>query len=97
MPVSFKSSSLTSLGTIGTLNVGGLLNVSDAGLLKNNLTISGTLQSPKTDLLSVSSSVLDGKIGTIVGVSIPQFLTRNETIIPSSFLVWEMIIQQINI
>ena len=54
-------------------------------IFSNNLTISGILQSPKTDLLSVSSSVMDGKIGTIIGVSIPQALTRNETIVPSSF------------
>ena len=53
----------------------------------NNLTISGTLQSFQTSLLD-TSSVIDGKVGTIIGVSIPQALTRNETIIPSSFLVW---------
>ena len=69
----------------------------------NNLTISGTLQSFQTSLLVTSSSVMDGKIGTIIGVSvpnvnakidavigvsIPQFLTKNETIIPSSFIAW---------
>ena len=31
---------------------------------------------------------MDGKIASIIGVSFPQVLTRNETIIPSSFLVW---------
>ena len=51
----------------------------------NNLTISGTLQSFQTSLLSTSSSVMDGKIGTIIGVSIPQALTRNETILPNTF------------
>ena len=53
-----------------------------------NLTISSTLQAPVISLLGVSSSVMDGKVGTIIGVSISQFLTRNETIIPPSFLVW---------
>ena len=51
----------------------------------NNLTISGTLQSFQTSLLATSSSVMDGKLGTNIGVSIPQALTRNETNIPSSF------------
>ena len=55
----------------------------DVSILKNsvvsgNLTISGTLQSFQTSLLA-TSSVMDGKVGTIIGVSIPQFLTRNET------------------
>ena len=50
-----------------------------------NLTVSGTLQSPLTSLLSVSSNTIDGRVGTIIGVSIPQFLTRNETILPSTF------------
>ena len=27
-----------------------------------------------------------GKIGTIIGVSIPQILTRNETTLPSTFI-----------
>ena len=35
-------------------------------IFSNNLTISETLQSPKTDLLSVSSSVMDGKIGVLL-------------------------------
>ena len=60
--------------------------IGNAGtIINNNLTISGTLQSPMTSLLSVSSNIIDGKVGTIIGVSIPQFLTRNETILPSSF------------
>ena len=72
LPSSFiNSSSLTSLGVIDTLNIGGLLNVSGNVLNKNNLTISGTLQSPLTNLLSVS-----------VGNS----LTRNETTLPSNFI-----------
>ena len=50
-----------------------------------NLSVSGTLQSPLTSLLSVSSGVIDGQVGTIIGVSIPQFLTRNETILPNTF------------
>ena len=53
--------------------------------MKNNLTVSGTLQTFQTSLLSTSSSVMDGKLGTIIGVSIPQFLTRNETTLPSTF------------
>ena len=54
--------------------------IGNAGtIINNNLTISGTLQSPMTSLLSVSSNTIDGKVGTIIGVSIPQFLTRNET------------------
>ena len=28
---------------------------------------------------------MDGRIRTIIGISIPQFLTRNETILPSTF------------
>ena len=54
----------------------------------NNLTVSGTLQSPLTSLLSVSSGIIDGRVGTIIGVSIQQFLTRNETILPSTFTTW---------
>ena len=64
------------------------------------MNVSGVLQSPLTSLLSVSSgvvdgrvgvlsvssSVIDGKVGTIIGISIPQFLTRNETALPSSFV-----------
>ena len=73
LPSSFLSSSLTSVGTLTSLITSG------------NLTISGTLQSPMTSLLSVSSNIIDGKVGTIIGVSIPQFLTRNETTIPVSF------------
>ena len=38
-----------------------------------NLTISGTLQSPLTSLLSVSSNIIDGRVGTIIGVSIHNF------------------------
>ena len=91
MPNTFINSALTSVGTIGTLNVGGNVTIN------GNLTISSTLQAPVISLLGVSSSVMDGKIGTIIGVLIPQALTRNETIIPSSFLVWGMIIRQINI
>ena len=61
--------------------------IGNAGtIINNNLTISGTLQSPMTSLLSVSSNIIDGKVGTIIGVSIPQFLTRNETTLPSSFI-----------
>ena len=71
LPSSFTSSSLTSLGVIDNLNIGGLLNVSGNVLNKSNLTISGTLQSPLTNLLSVS-----------VGNS----LTRNETTLPSNFI-----------
>ena len=41
----------------------------------NNLTVSGTLQSFQTSLLA-TSSVMDGKIGTIIGVSIPQFFNK---------------------
>ena len=51
----------------------------------NGLNVSGVLQSPLTSLLSVSSGVIDWRVGTIIGVSIPQFLTRNETILPSTF------------
>ena len=29
---------------------------------------------------------MDGRVGTIIGVSIPQFLTRNETNLPSRFI-----------
>ena len=67
--------------------------------MNNNLTISGTLQSPLTSLLSVSSNIIDGKVGTIIGVSIPNidarmnsivelrenYLTRNELILPCTF------------
>ena len=45
-------------------------------IMNNNLTISGTLQSPLTSLLSVSSGVIDGRVGTIIGVSIPQFFNE---------------------
>src|SRR5206468_2049237 len=68
-----------------SLDANGLLNVSGNQVNFNNLTISGTLQSPMTSLLSVSSNTIDGRVGTIIGVSIPQFLTRNETTIPASF------------
>ena len=97
LPNTFTSSSLTSLGTIktsniggnenvsGNLNISGLLTTTGNGLFVNNLTISGILQSFQTSLLSTSSSVIDGRVGTIIGVSIPQFLTRNETVLPSSF------------
>ena len=61
------------------------LDVNGTGLIRSNLTISGTLQSFQTSLLATSSSVIDGKVGTIIGVSIPQFITRNETTLPSSF------------
>ena len=60
--------------------------IGNAGtIINNNLTISGTLQSPMTSLLTVSSNTIDGKVGTIIGVSIPQFLTRNETTLPNNF------------
>ena len=97
MPNTFTSSSLTSLGTIktsniggnenvsGNLNISGLLTTTGNGLFVNNLTISGILQSFQTSLLSTSSSVIDAKLGTIIGVSIPQFLTRNETVLPNTF------------
>ena len=55
-------------------------------IVNNNLTVSGALQSFQTSLLATSSSVMDAKLGTIIGVSIPQFLTRNETTLPSSFV-----------
>ena len=50
-----------------------------------NLSVSGSLQNPITNLLSVSSNIIDGKVGKIIGVSIPQFLTRNETTLPNNF------------
>ncbi len=80
-------------GVIGAvLNSGTLTlnNLSITGTQTNsgNLTISGTLQSPMTSLLTVSSNTTDGRVGTIIGVSIPQFLTRNETTLPNTFLNW---------
>ena len=36
-------------------------------------------------IIGVSVPNVDAKIDAVIGVSIPQFLTRNETIIPSSF------------
>ena len=48
--------------------------------------MSGTLQSPLASLLGVSSGVIDGRVGTIIGVSIPQFFTRNETRLPNTFI-----------
>src|SRR6185312_16259515 len=66
-----------SLTTVGTLT-----SLVDSG----NLTVSGTLQSPLTSLLTVSSNILDGRVGTIIGVSLPQYLTRNETVLPSTFV-----------
>ena len=35
----------------------------------NNLNVSGVLQSPLTSLLGVSSGVIDGRVGIIIGVS----------------------------
>ncbi len=64
------------------------MDISGNWIMNNNLTISGTLQSPMTSLLSVSSNTIDGKVGTIIGVSTPQFLTRNEIVLPSSFITW---------
>ena len=52
----------------------------------SNLTISGTLQSPLTSLLGVSIGVIDLYKGTMLSTSMPQYLTRNETILPSSFV-----------
>ena len=50
-----------------------------------NLTISGTLQSPLTSLIGVSISTIDARTISTIGVSGSQYLTRNETILPSTF------------
>lgn len=42
----------------------------------------------KVGILGISSSVIDGKVNTLIDVSAPQFLTRNETLLPSSFSTW---------
>ena len=73
LPSSFLNSSLTTLGTLSSLVVSG------------NTTIGGTLQSPLTSLLGVSIGVIDLYKGTMLSTSMPQYLTRNETIIPVSF------------
>ena len=53
----------------------------------NNATLGTSINNHTTSInnLNVSSSVLDGKIGTIIGISIPQSLTRNKTALPSTF------------
>ena len=74
LPSSFLASSLTSVGTLSSLV--------DSGAL----TVSGVLQSPLTSLLGVSVGVLDTFRTIMTSTSMPQYLTRNETTLPSSFL-----------
>ena len=59
----FFISSLTSVGTLTSLNITG--NTINNG----NLTISGTLQSPMTSLLTISSNIIDGKISSQLGIT----------------------------
>jgi hypothetical protein len=54
----------------------------------NNLTVSGVLQSPLTSLQGVSIGILDTYRTSMVGTSMANYLTRNETLIPSSFIAW---------
>ena len=56
-----------------SLDANGLLSVSGSGIFINNLTISGALQSFQTSLLATSSSVMDGKIGTIIAFQFHNF------------------------
>ena len=74
LPSSFVSSSLTSLGTLSSLVCSG------------NMTVSGVLQSPLTSLIGVSISAMDVKLYGALGASGSNYLTRNETILPSSFI-----------
>ena len=74
LPSTFTSSSLNSLGTLSSLGITG------------NLTVSGIFQSPLTSLIGVSSSLIDGLIRTEIGVSSPNYLKRNEIVLPSSFI-----------
>ena len=39
----------------------------------------------KISVLGISSTTLDGKVGTLIGTTITNYLTRNETILPSTF------------
>jgi hypothetical protein len=55
-------------------------------VISSNLTVSGVLQSPLTSLLGVSIGVIDLYKGNMLGTSMPQYLTRNETTLPSSFV-----------
>ena len=97
LPSSFTNSSLTSLGTIGTLNVGGNLTVSGIGLFKNNLTVSGTFQSPITSLLNTSSLVIDGKISSQIGVSNVNLDNRINLLGTSSSVIDGKISSQIGV
>ena len=65
----------TTLNIVSTINS---LNNTTLGVSINNHTTS-------INNLGSTASIIDGKVGTIIGVSIPQFLTRNETTLPSTF------------
>ena len=65
-----------------------MIHATGSAIIGTNLTVSGILQSPMTSLIGVSSGIIDGKVGTFIGTSISQFLTRNETTIPTSFNSW---------
>jgi len=64
-----------------SLEYNGLLTITGNQVNQGNLTVSGTLQSFQTSVLATSSSVMDGKLGTLIGVSMPQFYTRNERVL----------------
>ena len=46
---------------------------------------SSYLYSLNNSILGTSINTIDGKVGNILSVSIPQFLTRNENVLQSSF------------
>lgn len=63
-----------------TIRILGVSSNNNFGIIKN-LNVSSVSY-------GVSSGIIDGKVGTLIGVSSIHYLTRNETPIPTGFLTW---------
>ena len=63
---------------LGTTQPQAMIHATGSAIIGTNLTVSGTLQSPVTSLLTVSSNVIDGKTSTLIGTSLPNYLKIND-------------------
>ena len=64
---------------LGTTQPQAMIHATGSAIIGTNLTVSGTLQSPVTSLLTVSSNVIDGKTSTLIGTSLPNYLKKTDT------------------